>query len=143
MVKERNSVNVSNEHAKPILKFLFEKYDSRHKDDSALNSYPFTPHQLYPEFDDELIELINTIKEKHNLAETNQTVLETVLNGFVKNELLKCDNHVVFNFTPRGYKFSLKYSNIFRYLWKYHPATFWAALSCIIAGVGVIATLVK
>ncbi|MFH4413213.1 hypothetical protein [Vibrio diabolicus] len=143
MAKERNSVNVSHEHAKPILKFMFNKYDSRHKDDSALNSYPFTPHHLYPELSDELVQLINVIKEKHKLVERNQTVLETVLNGFVKNELLKSDDRVTFNFTPRGYKFALKYSSIIRYLWKYHPATLWAALSCLIASIGVIITLAK
>ncbi|AGB10138.1 hypothetical protein VPBB_1664 [Vibrio parahaemolyticus BB22OP] len=37
----------------------------------------------------------------------------------------------------------MKYSSIFRYLWKYHPATLWAALSCIIALAGVIATLTQ
>ncbi|OOF32643.1 hypothetical protein [Salinivibrio costicola] len=143
MAKKKNSVNVSHEHAKPILKFLFSNYDSRHKDDSALNSYPFTPHHLYLELSEELVELINTIKDKHNLAETEQTVLGTVLNGFVKNDLLKSDDCVVFNFTPRGYKFALKYSSTFRYLWKYHPATLWAALSCIIGGAGLIATLTQ
>ncbi|WP_295894083.1 hypothetical protein [uncultured Vibrio sp.] len=141
MAKEKNSVNVSHEHAKPILKFLFSKYDSRHQNDSALNNYPFTPNHLYRELSEELVELINTIKDKHNLVETNQTVLDTVLNGFVKNDLLKSDDCVVFNFTPRGYKFALKYSSTFRYLWKYHPATLWAALSCIIARAAVIATL--
>ncbi|GHX00419.1 hypothetical protein VCSRO6_3434 [Vibrio cholerae] len=141
MSKEKNAVNICYEHAKPILKFLFKKYDSRHKDDSALNSYPFTPHHLYPDLGEDLVKIIEVIKVKHQLKETNQTVLETILNGFVKNELLKCDDRVAFNFTPRGYKFAMKYSNVFRYLWKYHPATLWAALSCVIASIGVVVTL--
>ncbi len=87
MSKEKNAVNICYEHAKPILKFLFKKYDSRHKDDSALNSYPFTPHHLYPDLGEDLVKLIEVIKVKHQLKETNQTVFRNHFKWFCQKRI--------------------------------------------------------
>jgi hypothetical protein len=138
--KEQNSVNVCSEHAKPILKYLYSKYNARHGDDSAINSYPFTPRPLLSEFESQLGILIDQIIEKHSLNETRVIALRTVFNGFVKNDLLVTHDKVIFHFTPKGYEFSLKYSCKIKYLLRYHSATMFAALACLIGVVGVIAT---
>ncbi|MCT7943036.1 hypothetical protein [Shewanella holmiensis] len=141
MSKEQNSVNVCEDHAKPILKHLYSKYNERHGDASAINSYPFTPHILFPEFESQLTTLIDQIKDKHALNETSTTALRSVFNGFVKNELLVTHDKVIYHFTPKGYEFSLKYSCKIKYLFRYHSATFFAGLACLIGVVGVIATV--
>jgi len=139
--KEQNSVNVCSEHAKPILKYLYSKYNVRHGDDSAINSYPFTPHVLMRDDELQLGILIDQIKEKHGLDETRETALRTIFNGFVKNDLLVISDKLIYHFTPKGYEFSLKYSCKIKYLFRYHSATLFAALACLIGVVGVIATL--
>ena len=141
--KNLDSVIVASKHSNAILRILLKKYSVKHKDESALKGHSFNLIELYESENKELHKIIDEVKSEQELQQTGQDVLASILNGLVRDDLLilseVCSNF--YQFTPIGYKFAIKYSSQTRYWLKYHHATVFAALACVIGAVGVIVTI--
>ena len=133
-----DSVIASDKISNPLLKILYSDYSSRHKSNAQVSTHKFHPANLAKNQDSEYLELIAEQKQLSNLNDRNDYyVLVAILNGFAKSGLLERDREK-YTFTEKGYKLAFKLSNPLKYILSYHYI--WA-VTCFIAALGVIATL--